>query len=87
MFSGLHFRKLSARWNTLFFPLFMSLIMSGFVTTIAVLRTAGLHEGILTDILRSWSISFVTAFPIVFVVLPAVRRFVGLWIETPRPHA
>lgn len=77
------FRKLPAKYNAVAIPLVLSLVMSGVVSFVAMLRTVGLHDGLLEVWLHAWMASWCVAFPTVLIVLPMVRRFVGIFVEAP----
>jgi hypothetical protein len=79
----LRFKKLPARAQIVVFPLILSLLMSGVVSTIATLKAVGLESGILLKILQAWGISYAIAFPTALVVMPVVRRIVAALVELP----
>ena len=75
--------KLPARYNAVAIPLCLSFVMSGIVSLVAMLRTVGFEDGLLGLWLHAWGASWCVAFPTVLIVLPLVRRFVGIFVETP----
>jgi hypothetical protein len=75
------FRKLPKRFATLLMPLILSLLMTCVVSLISVLKTGGLQPELLTIWLKAWGLSWLVAFPVLLVVLPLVRRIVGLLVE------
>ncbi|MBB4039663.1 hypothetical protein GGR34_001305 [Microvirga flocculans] len=77
------FRKLPAKTHAIMFPLILSLLMSGVVSTIATLKAVGLEAGIVPRILQAWGLSYAIAFPTALLVMPVVRRIVGALVETP----
>ena len=79
-------RKLPARAAHILTPMILSFLMSGIVAGIATLRAFGLSPDILGKILHAWILSYPVAFPSAMIVLPIVRRVVGLMVEQPEPH-
>ena len=77
------FRKLPPRAAISVTPMILSLLMSGIVATIATLRAVGLSPDLPQHILQAWMLSYPVAFPSAIVVMPVVRRIVGLVVETP----
>jgi len=77
------FRKLPAKAHAIVFPMILSLLMSGVVSTIATLKAVGLEADILSRILQAWGLSYVIAFPSALVVMPVVKRIVGSIVEVP----
>ncbi len=83
-----HPRKLPARAQVVVMPMILSFLMSGIVSAISTLRVVGFAADTHWRILEAWSVSYVVAFPVALVVLPIVRRIVGLLVEThPLPPA
>ncbi len=81
-------RKLPARAQVVVMPMILSFLMSGIVSAISTLRVVGFAADTHWRILEAWSVSYVVAFPVALVVLPIVRRIVGLLVEThPLPQA
>ncbi|WP_134500986.1 DUF2798 domain-containing protein [Microvirga pakistanensis] len=78
-------RKLPARAQAVVFPMILSLLMSGIVSTIATLRAVGITPGVGARILEAWGMSYVIAFPTALLVMPLVRRIVAAIVETPKP--
>jgi hypothetical protein len=81
--SDTKFRKLPARAAHILTPMILSFLMSGIVAGIATLRAFGLAPDILGKILHAWMLSYPVAFPSAMIVLPIVRRVVGLLVEQP----
>lgn len=77
------FRKLPAKAQIVVFPLILSLLMSGIVSTIATLKAVGWDNGTALKILQAWSVSYAVAFPTALAVMPLVRRIVGALVEVP----
>lgn len=80
------FRKLPASAAHILTPMILSFLMSGIVAGIATLRAFGLAPDILNKILHAWMLSYPVAFPSAMIVLPIVRRVVGLVVEQPTPQ-
>lgn len=74
-------KKLPAKTLKFAFPLVLSLMMSGVISLVNVLRIVGFHEGVLSRWLLAWVISWAIAFPTVFVVMPIARKVVGIFVE------
>ncbi|EKT58499.1 hypothetical protein OO7_07274 [Providencia sneebia DSM 19967] len=55
-------------------PFFLSLVMSGIVSLISTIRALGFSSEILFPWSSSWLLSWVIAFPTVFIVLPLAKR-------------
>ena len=87
LFAGLRLRKLPPRAYPIVFPMILSLLMSGVVSSIATLNAVGLDEGILMKILHAWGLSYAIAFPAALLVMPVVRRIVAAIVEPARPQA
>lgn len=83
--SDLRIRKLPAKAHTIVFPMVLSLLMSGIVSTIATLRAVGFQPDVLFKIIQAWGLSYVVAFPAALAVMPLVRRIVAVIVETPKP--
>ena len=66
---------------TVVMPLFLSIMMSAIVSFIATLKVMGFSSDLLGHWLQAWGISWIVAFPILFVVLPLVRKLAGLVVE------
>jgi len=77
------FRKLPAKAAYVLTPMILSFLMSGIVASIATLRAVGLSPDLSEKILHAWMLSYPVAFPTAMLVLPLVRRIVGLLVEPP----
>ncbi|MGO4704241.1 DUF2798 domain-containing protein [Microvirga sp. 2MCAF38] len=84
---GLRFRKLPARAQIVVFPLILSFLMSGVVSTIATIRAVGFETGIVWTIVQAWGLSYIIAFPTALIVMPVVRRIVAAIVEVPQQHS
>ncbi|MET0526770.1 MAG: DUF2798 domain-containing protein [Microvirga sp.] len=77
-------RKLPAKAHSIVFPMVLSLLMSGIVSTIATVRAVGLQPDIAFKIVQAWGLSYAVAFPSALAVMPLVRRIVATVVEAPR---
>lgn len=64
-------------------PLVLSIFMSGMVSFIATLRTLGITPDLFNQWLQSWSLSWIIAFPTLFLVMPLTRKIVAALVEAP----
>lgn len=64
------------------FPLVLSMMMSGIISLVNMLRIIGFHDGLMVRWL-AWALSWVIAFPTVFVIMPIARKIVGLFVQMP----
>ncbi|MGJ3351901.1 DUF2798 domain-containing protein [Providencia sp. Je.9.19] len=78
----LGFPKLPARAMIFLVPFFLSLVMSGIVSLISVIRALGFTSEILSPWVTSWGLSWMIAFPTVLFVLPIARRFSLLLVKS-----
>ncbi len=83
LITGLRWKKLPARTQGVVFPMILSLLMSGIVSTIATLNATGLEGEVLFKILRAWGVSYLIAFPTALLVIPIVRRIVAVIVQSP----
>lgn len=74
-------RRLPARMRVIIFPMILSLLMSGVVSTIATVKAVGIVDGLLTHVLEAWALSYVIAFPSALLVMPLVQKIVSLLVE------
>ncbi len=77
------FRKLPPSAATFVMPLILSILMTCIVSAVSTLRNIGLVEGVAGHWLQAWGLSWLIAFPTLLLVLPLVRRIVGLLVQTP----
>lgn len=73
--------KLPARYIHVIQPLFISVIMSGIVSAISTWHSIGLTNEFLHTWLTAWPLSWVMAYPILLVVLPAARKLTLMIVE------
>ena len=79
-------KKLPASLNIVAVPFVLSLLMSGIISMIATLRTLGVTPDLFSTWIKTWGLSWLVAFPTVFVVLPLVRKIVAALVEAPGPR-
>jgi len=72
-----------ARFAPLLFGFVLSALMSFVVSGIATFRNFGLVDGFFALWIGAWVPSCLVAFPVVLVVAPIARRFVGLLVKAP----
>jgi hypothetical protein len=74
---------MSPRLAPVLFGFVLSALMSFVVSGVATFRNAGLVDGFLGFWVSAWLPSWLVAFPVVLVVAPVARRFVGMLVKTP----
>lgn len=74
-------RRLPARWAALMFPLILSICMTFVVSGIATFRAVGAADHFIGLWMGSWAVSWAIGFPVLLLVLPAVRKIVGLIVR------
>lgn len=77
-------RRLPARYAAIISPLVLSLLMTFIVSLISTLKSLGLHPSMPNIWMVAWGLSWLVAFPTLLVVLPIVRRIVGMVCEPAR---
>lgn len=77
-------RKLPARYAAVISPLALSLLMTFIVSLISTLKSLGFHPSMPGIWMVAWGLSWLVAFPTLLVVLPIVRRIVGMLCEPAR---
>lgn len=75
------------RFAPILFGFVLSALMSFVVSGIATFRNAGLVDGFFSLWVGAWLPSWLVAFPVVLVVAPIARRFVGLLVKAPAQGA
>lgn len=73
--------KLPARFNAIAMPLVLSVLMSCLVSFIATLRVTGFGGFGVAGWLQSWGLSWLVAFPALFVMMPVARKVVAALVE------
>lgn len=76
--SHLTFPRLPARSVTWVMPLILSVMMTFLVSAISTLRSVGLSPDFPRTWMGAWGLSWMVAFPALLLVLPLVRRIVGV---------
>lgn len=79
------YTKLPARYMGIVFPLVVSFFMSCIMSCVVTLRTIGLADDFLFMWATAWGLSWVVAFPILFLVIPMCKKIVSLLVEGT-PH-
>ena len=77
-------RKLPARYAAVISPLVLSLLMTFIVSLISTLKSLGLQPSMPGIWMVAWGLSWLVAFPTLLIVLPIVRRIVGVLCEPAR---
>ena len=72
-----------ARFAPVLFGFVLSALMSFVVSGIATFRNFGLVDGFLSLWIGAWVPSWLIAFPVVLIVAPIARKFVGLLVKAP----
>ena len=78
---------MSPRFAPVLFGFVLSALMSFIVSGIATFRNAGLVDGFLDLWIGAWLPSWLIAFPVVLIVAPIARRFVGMLVKAPAQGA
>lgn len=74
-------RRLPPRHAAFVMPLVLSVLMSLIVSGVSTLKSLGLGQDFLSTWPVAWFLSWLVAFPTLLLVLPLVRRIVGLVVE------
>lgn len=77
-------RKLPPGYARILMPLILSIIMSGVVSAVATIASIGLGPDFALGWPKAWGASWMVAFPTLLLVLPVVRRIVGVIVEQPQ---
>lgn len=77
------FPKLPARYISVVMPFILSVLMTFVVSLIATLKNLGFSADLLTHWMPAWGLSWIVAFPVLLLVLPLVRRLVGIVCHKP----
>lgn len=80
---ALRWKRLPARYAGIVMPFVLSIMMSGIVSFVATVKNIGLPSDIVMIWLGAWRLSWVISFPVLLIVLPIVRKIVGLLVEPP----
>ncbi len=76
-------KKLPLQYTMIILPLFLSVIMTFVISGVSTLRGIGFAPNLIGTWMSAWGWSWLVAFPTLLVVLPFVRRLVGLVVEPP----
>lgn len=76
-------RKLHPRWAGFIMPLVLSILMTCVISAIVTLVSFGPTAEFLSRWPFSGLASWLVAFPTLLIVLPVVRRIVGLVVDAP----
>ncbi len=76
-------RKLPPKYVHVVLPFVLSGIMTFIISGISTVNGVGLAPDLLQTWARAWVLSWMVSFPTLLMVLPAVRRIVGLVVEMP----
>lgn len=79
VFSGT--RRLPPRYAAFVMPLVLSILMSLIVSGVSTLKSLGIGAAFVSTWPIAWFLSWLVAFPALLLVLPLVRRIVGLIVE------
>jgi hypothetical protein len=69
------------KYQQLVFAFFMALLMSCIMSFVISTFNVGFVNNILFIWLKAWGFAFVVAFPVILLVVPVVRKMVGLVIK------
>lgn len=75
--------KLASKWAAVIIPFFLSLLMSGIISMITMLRNLGWIEGFIGLWFHNWMLSWAFAFPLVLLLLPLVRKLTSKLVHMP----
>lgn len=75
------FRRLPARSAALLLPFLLSLIMTFMISGISTFHGTGPTFEAFSLWMSAWGLSWIIGFPVLLIVLPLVRRLVGLLVE------
>ena len=74
-------RRLPARFAGVVMPFVLSILMTFIVSGISTLKSVGAAPAMPAAWMGAWGVSWLIAFPALLVLLPIVRRIVGLVVE------
>jgi hypothetical protein len=84
-FSSFRARRLPPRYAAFVMPFVLSILMSFVVSGVSTLKSLGIGAAFLSTWPLAWLLSWLVAFPTLLLILPLVRRIVGLVVE-PAPR-
>ncbi|TJY59851.1 DUF2798 domain-containing protein [Sinimarinibacterium sp. CAU 1509] len=76
-------RKLPPQYFHLVFSALMAALMAFFMTGVVTYVNVGLTEDFTTQWRHAFAVAYCIAAPMIFVLVPRVRRFVSRWVEMP----
>lgn len=76
--------RLPAKYGVLLTPLILSIIMTFIVSLISTLKAVGIANFSVQEWMSAWGLSWMVAFPTLLLVLPLVRRIVGILVAPQR---
>jgi hypothetical protein len=74
------FRKLPARYGAFVTPLILSGLMTLIVSGISTLRVLGPTQAFLQGWPSAWALSWLVAFPVLLLALPAARTLTAMLV-------
>ena len=74
-------RKLPARYATVLTPFILTGVMTCVVSGISTLASLGFGAHLVLPWMRAWALSWLVAFPLMYFMLPVVRRVVSLFVH------
>ena len=76
-------RKLPSRTIHVMLPLVITFCMTFIVSGISTVKTIGFDSPDLMRLwMKAWGTSWVIAFPTLLIILPFIKKFVGLFVES-----
>lgn len=75
-------RKLPPRYAGVVMPFFLSVLMTAIVSMVSTLKGIGWGGNFFRVWLSAWGLSWLVAFPVLLMVLPAVRKLTALVVRT-----
>lgn len=75
--------KIPARHAWFVMPAILALMMTFIVSGISTAKAIGIVPSFSVEWMQAWFVSYLVAFPTLLLLLPVVRRIVGLIVEAP----
>jgi hypothetical protein len=76
-------RRLPPRYAAFVMRFVLSILMSMIVSGVARLKSLGIYAACVSTWPIAWFLSWLVAFPTLLMILPLVRRIVGLIVQAP----
>ena len=73
--------KLPAHYAKFIIPLFLSCFMSGIVSLVNMFKNVGWVDNFFSMWLSAWGLSWLIAFPVIFIVLPFVKKLTAVFVN------